>query len=147
MDDCYARKDGVHLSKWDMDMVRLPKGKKSIRCKWVFKKKEGTTGVENARYKAKLVAKGYSQIIGVNFTDVFSLVVKHSTIRALLGIVAFHDYELEPSDVKISFLHGELEEDIYMQQPKGFIASGREDYVCLLKRSLYCLKQSPKQWY
>ena len=54
------------------DMVRLPKGKKTIQCKWVFKKKEGTLGVENARYKARLVVKGYSQIPGVDFTDVFS---------------------------------------------------------------------------
>ena len=61
-------------------MVRLPKGKKVIRCKWVFKKKVGTPGVENARYKARLVAKGYNQIPGVNFTNVFSLVVKHSSV-------------------------------------------------------------------
>ena len=77
------------------DMVRLPKWEKTIQCKWVFKKKEGTPGVENARYKARLVAKGYSQILGVDFRDVFSPVVKHSSIRALLGIVVFHYYELE----------------------------------------------------
>ena len=128
------------------DMLRLPKGKKSIRCKWVFKKKEDTVGVENSRYKARLFAKGYSQILDVEFTNVFSLVVKHSSIRALLGIVAFHDYELEQLDVKTAFLHRELEEDIYMQQLEGFTASGKEDYVCLLKRSLYGLKQSPRQW-
>ena len=81
-------------------MVRLPKGKKPIQCKWVFKKKEGTTGVENARYKARLVAKGYNQIPGVDFTDVFSQVVKHNSIQALLRIMAFHDYELEQLDVK-----------------------------------------------
>ena len=93
--------------RWDM--VRLPKGKKSIRCKWVFKKKEGTVGFENAKYKARLVAKHYSQIPGVDFTDIFSPMVKHSSIRALLGIVAFQDYELEQLDVKNAFLHGELE--------------------------------------
>ena len=122
------------------DMVRLPKEKKVIRCKWVFKKKEGTPGVENARYKVRLVAKGYNQILGVDFIDVFSPVVKHSSIRALLGIVAFHDYELEQLDVKTAFLHRELEEDIYMHHPEGFIVLGKEDYVCLLKRSLYGLK-------
>ena len=131
--------------KWDM--VRLPEEKKSICYKWMFKKKEGTPSVENARYKARLVAKGYIQITSVNFTYVFSLVLKHSSIRALLGIVAFHDYELEQLDVKTAFLHGELEEDIYMQQPEGFIVSGKEDCVCLLKRSLYGLKRSPRQWY
>ena len=80
----------------------------------MFKKKEGTPGVEEPRYKIKLVAKGYSQIPGVDFTDVFSPVVKHSSIWALLGIVAMHDLELEQLDVKIAFLHRELEDDIYM---------------------------------
>ncbi|KAG8474474.1 hypothetical protein CXB51_031434 [Gossypium anomalum] len=115
--------------------------------KEMFKKKEGTPGVEEPRYKARLVAKGYSQIPGVDFTDVFSPVVKHSSIQALLGIVAMHDLEIEQLDVKTTFLHGELEEDIYMQQPEGFIVSKKEDYVCLLRKSFYGLKQSPRQWY
>ncbi|KAG8490704.1 hypothetical protein CXB51_013774 [Gossypium anomalum] len=109
--------------------------------------KEGTPGVEEPRYKARLVAKGYSQIPRVDFTDMFSPVVKHSLIPALLHIVAMHDLELEQLDVKTTFLHGELEEDIYMQQPEGFIVSEKEDYVCLLKKSLYGLKHSPRQWY
>ena len=75
----------------------------------MFKKEEGTLGVENKRYKARLVSKGYSQIPGVDFMDAFSPVVKHSSIRALLGIMAFHDYELERLDVQTAFLHGELE--------------------------------------
>ncbi|KAG8498844.1 hypothetical protein CXB51_005680 [Gossypium anomalum] len=138
--------ESLHKNKtWDL--VKLPKGKKTVRCKWVFKKKEGTPGVEEPKYKARLVAKGYSQVPGVDFTDVFSPVVKHSLIRALLGIVAMHDLELEQLDVKTTFLHGELEEDIYMQQPEGFTVSEKEDYVCLLKKSLYGLKQSPRQWY
>ena len=86
--------ESLHKNRtWDM--VRLPKLKKDIPCKWVFKKKEGTPGFENERYKVRLVAKGYNQILGVDFTNVFSLVVKHSSIRALLGIMAFHDYVLE----------------------------------------------------
>ncbi|KAG8497012.1 hypothetical protein CXB51_008232 [Gossypium anomalum] len=126
------------------DFVKLPKGKKVVHCKWVFKKKKGTPGVEEPRYKARLVAKGYSQISGVDFTDVFSPVVKHSLIRALLDIVSMHDLELEKLDVKTIFLHKELEEDIYMQQPEGFTVSKKEDYVCLLKKSPYGLKQSPR---
>ncbi|KAG8496686.1 hypothetical protein CXB51_007936 [Gossypium anomalum] len=105
--------ESLHKNKtWDL--VKLPKGKKTVRCKWVFKKKEGTPGVEEPKYKARLVAKGYSQVPGVDFTDVFSPVVKHSSIRALL---------------------------------EGFTVSEKEDYVCLLKKSLYGLKQSPRQWY
>ncbi|PHT74695.1 putative ATP-dependent RNA helicase DHX37 [Capsicum annuum] len=111
------------------DLVRLPKYKKIVRCKWLFKRKEGTSGVEDAMYKARLVAKGYSQVPGIDFTDVFSPVVKHSSIRALLGIVAMHNIELEQVDVKTAFLLGELDEGIYMQQPKGFVVSGKEDYV------------------
>ncbi|KAG8501668.1 hypothetical protein CXB51_004714 [Gossypium anomalum] len=123
--------ESLHKNKtWDL--VKLPKG---------------TPGVEEPRYKVRLVAKGYSQIPGVDFTDVFSPVVKHSSIRALLGIMAMNDLELEQLDVKTTFLHGKLEEDIYMQQPEGFTVSEKEDYVCLLKKSIYGLKQSPRQWY
>jgi hypothetical protein len=78
---------------------------------------------------------------------VFSPVVKHSSIRTFFSIVAAHDLELEQLDVKTAFLHGELEEEIYMDQPEGFIVPGKENYVCKLKRSLYGLKQSPRQWY
>ena len=93
------------------------------------------------------MAKGYSQIQGIDFDDVFSPVVKYSSIRVLLALVALHDFELEQLDVKTAFLHGELDEQIFMQQPDGFQVKGKEDHVCLLKRSLYGLKQSPRQWY
>ena len=129
------------------DVVRLPMKKKTVRCKWIFKRKEGLSPSEPPRYKARLVAKGFSQIPGVDYNDVFSPVVKHSSIRTFFGIVAMHDLELEQLDMKTAFLHGELEEEIYMDQPEGFIVPGKEDFVCKLKRSLYGLKQSPRQWY
>ncbi|KAG9450470.1 hypothetical protein H6P81_010435 [Aristolochia fimbriata] len=109
--------------------------------------KEGILGVEDARYKACLVAKGYSQVPGVDFNDVFSPVVKHSSIRVLLAFVAMHDLELEQLDVKTTFLHGELEEQISIHQPEGFVVEGKEGHVCLVTKYLYCLKQSPRQWY
>jgi hypothetical protein len=96
------------------DIVRLPTGKKAVRCKWIFKRKEGSSPSEASRFKARLVAKGFSQIPGIDYNDVFSPVVKHSSIRALLGIVAMHDLELEQLDVKTAFLHGDLEEEIYI---------------------------------
>jgi hypothetical protein len=101
--------------------VRLPKHKKAFRCKWVFKRKEGLSPLESARFKARLVAKGFSQILDIDYTDVFSLVVKHSSIRAFFGIVAMHDLDLEQLDMNTAFLHGELEEEIYMDQPEGFV--------------------------
>jgi hypothetical protein len=125
----------------------LPKHKKVVRCKWIFKRKEGLSPKDPVRFKARLVVKSFSQILGIDYNDVFFPVVKHSSIRAFLGIVAMHDLELEQSDVKTVFLHGELEEEIYMDQPEGFIVPGKEDLVCKLKRSLYGLKQSPRQRY
>ena len=109
--------------------------KETIRCKWIFKIKESLTPSEPPKFKAKLVAKGYSQIPGVDYNDVFSPVVNHSSIRTFFSIVASHDLELEQLDVKIVFLHGELEEDIYMDQPEGFIVPGKEKFVCKLKKS------------
>ncbi|KAG8491630.1 hypothetical protein CXB51_014990 [Gossypium anomalum] len=94
--------DSKGYKTWDL--MKLPKGKKIVCCKWVFKKKEGTPRVEKPRYKVRLIAKGYSQIPGVDFTDVFSPVVKHGSIRALLGIVAMHD--LEPKHHQDSGIRG-----------------------------------------
>ena len=76
----------------------------------------------------------------MNFNEVFSPVVKYSSIRVLLAITAFKDLELDQMDVKTAFLHGSLEEEILMDQPEGFIEEGTQDMVCLLKRSLYGLK-------
>ena len=90
------------------------------------------------------MAKGYSQVQGVDFNEVFSPVVKHTSIRVLLSLVATKDLELEQLNVKTAFLHGNLEEQIYMKQPEGFEVAGKEDHVCLLKKSLYGLKQSPR---
>ena len=112
------------------DVVRLPKQKKSVRCKWIIKRKEGLSPNEPRRFKAKLVAKGFSQIPGVDHNDVFSLVVKHSSIHTIFSIVAMHDLQLEQLDVKTTILHGELEEEIYMDQPERFIVPGKEDFIC-----------------
>ena len=128
-------------------LVQRPTGRRLVGCKWIFKLKEGVTGSKTVRYKARLVAKGFTQNEGIDFNEVFSPVVKHSSIRVLLAITAYFDLELDQMDVKTAFLHGNLEEEILMAQPEGFIEEGTEDMVCLLKKSLYGLKQSPRQWY
>ncbi|CAJ2674023.1 unnamed protein product [Trifolium pratense] len=126
-------------------LVPLPKNKRVVGSKWVFKRKEGIPGAEAPRYKARLVAKGFTQVEGIDYNEIFSPVVKHCSIRVLMAIVNMYDLELEQMDVKTAFLHGELEETIYMQQPEGFVKDNSK--VCLLKKSLYGLKQSPRQWY
>ena len=106
-----------------------PPGKKIVGCKWVFKRKPGIPGVEPARYKARVVAKGFSQIEGVDYHEIFSTVVKHSSIHLLLARTAMFDLELEQLDVKTAFLHGTLDEEIFMEHPPGFIKRGKETQV------------------
>eukprot|EP00253_Pinus_taeda_P020671 PITA_20671 len=128
------------------DLVELPKGRKTVGCKWVFKLKRGVNDTED-RYKARLVAKGFSQKAGIDFHEIFSPVVKIVSIRIVLALVALFDLELQQLDVKTAFLHGDLDEEIYMEQPEGFVQHRNEKFVCRLKKSLYGLKQSLRQWY
>ena len=111
----------------------------------MFRVKDEIDG--SKRYKARLVVKGFQQKQGVDYNEIFSPVVKMTTIRLVLGIVASEDLRLEQMDVKTAFLHGDLDEDIYMMQPEGFPIVGKENLVCKLKKSLYGLKQAPRQWY
>uniref|UniRef100_A0A2N9FFW3 Integrase catalytic domain-containing protein n=1 Tax=Fagus sylvatica TaxID=28930 RepID=A0A2N9FFW3_FAGSY len=136
--------DSLHKNN-TYELVELPKGKKALRNKWVFKLKKD--GEKLVKYKARLVVKGFNQKQGIDFDEIFSPVVKMSSIRVILGLTASLDLELEQMDVKTAFLHGDLKEEIYMVQPEGFEAKGKEHKVCRLKKSLYGLKQAPRQWY
>jgi hypothetical protein len=98
------------------DLVDFPTGRKAIGNKWVFKKKLNAEGKMD-KYKAQLVAKGYSQVEGIDFGEIFSHVTKLTSIRFVLSIVVTFDFEIEQMDVMITFLHGDLEDKIYMKQP------------------------------
>ena len=102
---------------------------------------------DKRRFKARLVVKGYSLRKGIDYAEIFSPVVKLTSIRILLSIVASENLHLEQMDVKTIFLHGDLDKEIYMQELKGFVIPGKELMVCKLTRSLYGLKQAPRQWY
>lgn len=126
-------------------LVPCPKDRKPIGSRWVFSIKPGVNGYP-IRYKARLVVKGYSQRLGLDYTDTYASVVTHDTIRLLMSTVAERDMEMVQLDVKTAFLYGDLDESIYMEQPEGFVVPGRENDVCCLKKTLYGLKQSSRVW-
>lgn len=119
----------------------LPPDKKALRNKWVYKLKDEADG--HKRFRARLVVKGYAQQQDLDFKEIFSLVVKMTTIPEVLGLVAVWDLELEQLDVKTTFLHGDFDEELFMHHLEGFIKKGQEHLYCRLKCSLYGLKQAP----
>lgn len=125
-------------------LISPPENTKVVSCKWIFKIKEDTNGRISC-YKARLVARGYSQTKGLDFEETFAPVASRTSLRTLLSVAAAEDWEMEQFDVRTAFLYVDLEEEIFMEQPEGFI-EGKESDVCLLKKSLYGLKQAPRQW-
>ena len=117
------------------DLVKLPQGKKVLRNKWVYSLRTENNGSQ-LRYKARLVVKGINQKKGIDFEEIFSQVVKMSSIRVALGLAARLNLEVEQLNVKTANLHGDLEEEIYMQQPKEIEVKGKENLMCKLKKSL-----------
>jgi hypothetical protein len=127
------------------EIVPCPLNRKPVKCRWTFKIKPAPNGTP-PRYKARLVAKGFSQRPGIDFDETYAAVVSHDTLRALFSVIASQDLEMHQSDVRNAFLQPCLEEEIYMEQPEGFIIPGKERHVCKLKKSLYGLKQAPHVW-
>ena len=112
----------------------MPAGKTTLQNKWVYRLKEEDGGKQ--RYKARLVVKGFAQKKDIEFDEIFSSVVKMTSIRTILSLVAVEDLHLEHLYVKTTFLHGDLEEEIYMEQPEGYEVKWKEKLVCRLKKSL-----------
>ncbi|KAK1692531.1 hypothetical protein QYE76_009228 [Lolium multiflorum] len=127
-------------------LVDPPPGRHIVGCKWVFKLKHKPDGTVD-RHKPRLVAKGFTQCQGIDYTDTFSPVVKPTTVRLILSIVVSRGWQLHQVDVQKAFLHGDIQEEVYMYQPPGYVDQNFPHRVCRLQKSLYGLKQSPRAWY
>lgn len=127
-------------------LKELPDGAKKIGVKWIYKTKFKENG-EVDKYKARLVVKGYAQEYEVDYTEVFAPVAHMETIRLVVALAAQKGWTIYQLDVKSAFLHGELEETVYLDQPCGYVQKGDEHKVYKLKKALYGLKQAPRAWY
>ena len=125
-------------------LVKPQSHKNIIGCRWTFKIKRDSNGAI-LKHKARLVAKGYTQQFGFDFTETFSPVIKPTTLRIILTIALHNKWNIRQLDVNNAFLNGELEEEVYMQQPIGY--SQGTELVCKLHKAIYGLKQAPRVWY
>lgn len=134
--------DSLQRNKtWTLE--KLPKGRVPISCKWVFRVKPGDGGIPD-RYKARLVARGFSQRFGFDYTETYSPVIKLDTLRTMLAVANQEQMYMHQMDVRTAFLNGDLSEEIFMSQPEGF--AEKAELVCRLRKSLYGLKQASKAW-
>jgi histone deacetylase 1/2 len=137
---------GALMKNKTWHLVPPKKGSNVIDCKWVWKVKRKADGTLD-KYKARLVAKGYKQRFGIDYEDTFSPVIKMATIRIILSVAVPRGWSLRQLDIQNAFLHGILEEEVYMKQPPGYEDKNKRGFVCKLDKALYGLKQAPRAWY
>jgi hypothetical protein len=131
------------MSTWKL--FPRPTKQKIIRSKWVFKvKRHPDNSVQ--KLKERLVAMGYSQVHGIDYSKVFAATMRLETLRLILSLLAVQSWKGRQVDFKTAFLNGKLSEPVYMAQPPGFEDPDHPDWVCEVKRSIYGLKQSPREW-
>lgn len=143
-----AMQEEIHALKLNNTWQLVPREANSniVGCKWVYKTKLKADG-SLERLKAKLIAKGFSQQEGVDYSETFSHVIKLTTVRVILTLATISNWEVRQLDSKNAFLHGDLQESVMMEQPPGFIDDAHPDYVCQLKKAVYGLKQAPRAWF
>jgi hypothetical protein len=134
----------VKNSVWDI--VPRPIDKSVVGSRWIYKVKQDADGSVE-KYKARFVARRFSQIEGIDYGETFAPVARYSSIRSILALSTQMGWRIHQMDVKTAFLNGIIEEEMYIEQPKGFETFDRESHVCRFKRALYGLKQAPRAWY
>jgi hypothetical protein len=128
------------------DIVLRPEGKSVVTSKWIYKIKHVADG-SIEKYKARFVARGFSQKEGVDYEETFAPVTRYTSIRVVISLASVMGWRIHQMDVKTTFLNGVIEEEVYIEKPQGFEVHGRESHVCRLKKALYGLKQAPRAWY
>eukprot|EP00253_Pinus_taeda_P006891 PITA_06891 len=134
----------VRNSAWEI--VPRPEGKSVVGLRWIYNVKQEADGSVE-KYKARFVARGFSQIKGIDYEETFALVARYSSIRMILALSTQMGWHIHQMDVKTTFLSGVIEEEVYVEQPEGFETFSNESHVCRLKRASYGLKQAPHAWY
>jgi hypothetical protein len=130
------------------EIVPRPEDKSVVTSKWIYKIKHAACRYESIdKYKARFVARGFSQQEGIDYEETFAPTTRYTTIRSLVSLAASMGWNIHQMDVKTAFLNGTIDEEVYIEQPLGFEVKDREAYVCRLKKALYGLKQAPRAWY
>jgi hypothetical protein len=125
------------------DIVPRPEGKFAVTSKWIYKIKH-TADRSIERHKTRFVTRGFSQVKGIDYEETFSLFARYTSIRMIIALATSIGWKLHQMDGKTTFLNGEIEKEIYIEQPDGFVIHEKESHVCRLKKALYGLKQAPR---
>jgi hypothetical protein len=128
------------------DIVPRPEGKSVVSSRWIYKIKHVVDG-SIEKFKARFVARGFSQIEGVDYEETFASIARYTSIRVVMSLVSFMGWRIHQMDVKTTFLNGIIEGEVYIEQLQGFEVNGMESHVCRLKKDLYGLKQAPRASY
>lgn len=146
METSNAEGNQLNREKQDCELTSLPTGAKRIGVKWIYKTKLNEAGEVN-KYKAQLVAKGYLQEYVIDYNEVFAPVARMDTDRMVLALAAQRGWVVYHLDIKSAFLYGILNEDVYVDQPEGFVKQGYDHMVYKLRKALYGLRQSSRVWF
>jgi hypothetical protein len=128
------------------DIVLRPEGKSVVTSKWIYTIKYVADGSVK-KYKARFVARGFSQVEGIDYEETFAPVARYTSIHTIIALVESMGWQLHQMDVKTAFLNGEIEEEVYTEQLEGFVIHDEKSHVCRLKKAMYGLKQAPRASY
>lgn len=128
------------------EIVPRPEDESVITSNWIYKIKHAADGSID-KYKARFVARALSQLEGIDYEETFAPTARYTTIRSLVSLATSMGWNIHQMDIKVAFLNGTIDEEVYIKQPLGFKIKDRRTYVCILKKELYGVKQAPRAWY